>query len=67
MTTTTPATGLTLAVAPIADGVELRIEIPQRAETLIQGLDRSEARRFAHAILAAAGDGTERTFKPEER
>ena len=55
----------TLAVAPTPDGVTLELglrHLPGGPVTAVIALDRAEARRFARAVLAAAGDATERTF-----
>lgn len=55
----------TLAVAPSPDGVTLELglrHLPGGPVTAVIALDRAEARRFARAVLAAAGDATERTF-----
>jgi hypothetical protein len=55
----------TLAVSPTPDGVTLELGLHHLAGgpvTAVIALDRAEARRFARAVLAAAGDAAERTF-----
>jgi hypothetical protein len=60
-----PPPDWTLTVTPTPDGVELALGLPDldgRPATATLRLDRAEARRFARALLAAAGDAAERTF-----
>jgi hypothetical protein len=57
--------GWSLAATPAADGVRLELglaDLNGAPATAIITLDRAEARAFARALLAAAGDATERTF-----
>lgn len=54
--------GWTRSARAIVDGVEVELAIPGRDITAAIALTRDEARAFARAILAAAGDATERTF-----
>ncbi len=57
--------GWSLAATPVADGVRLELglaDLNGAPATAIITLDRAEARTFARALLAAAGDATERTF-----
>ncbi|WP_204165224.1 hypothetical protein [Methylobacterium radiodurans] len=59
--------GWSLAATPVADGVRLELglaDLGGAPATAIITLDRSEARAFARALLAAAGDAAERTFTP---
>ncbi|SDA13149.1 hypothetical protein SAMN02799622_00923 [Methylobacterium sp. UNC378MF] len=51
-----------LAARPIAGGVQLGLDVLGRDLTVALDLTREEARAFARALLAAAGDATERTF-----
>ncbi|HEX8416111.1 MAG TPA: hypothetical protein VF641_00765 [Methylobacterium sp.] len=54
-----------LSVAPAKDGVQVEFglnDLGGKPVTAILNLDRAEARRFARALLAAAGDAAERTF-----
>ncbi|RVU19698.1 hypothetical protein [Methylobacterium oryzihabitans] len=55
----------TLQVSPTDSGVRIEIGLPDLGGapvTATLALDRSEARHLARALLAAAGDATERTF-----
>lgn len=55
----------TLRVEPAPGGVSLELGLPDlggRPVTARIALDREEARRFARALLAAAGDAAERTY-----
>lgn len=57
--------GWSLSATPEGEGVRLELGLPDldgRPVTAILSLDRAEARAFARALLAAAGDATERTF-----
>ncbi|TFZ60685.1 hypothetical protein E4V01_02425 [Methylorubrum sp. Q1] len=57
--------GWSLSATPEGEGVRLELALPDlggRPVTAILSLDRAEARAFARALLAAAGDATERTF-----
>ncbi len=57
--------GWSLSATAEGEGVRLELGLPDldgRAVTAILSLDRAEARAFARALLAAAGDATERTF-----
>lgn len=57
--------GWSLAAVASGDGVQVRIGLPDldgRPVTAVLALDRTEARAFARALLAAAGDAAERTF-----
>jgi len=56
------ASSWALAARPIASGVSVELDIPDRDIAAAITLTRDEARAFARAILAAAGDATERTF-----
>ncbi|GEL40003.1 hypothetical protein MEX01_05940 [Methylorubrum extorquens] len=62
--------GWSLSAMPEGEGVRLELGLPDlggRPVTAILSLDRAEARAFARALLAAAGDATERTFvSPQE-
>lgn len=54
-----------MSASPVADGVQLTLGLPDLGGspvTAILTLDRTEARTFARALLAAAGDAAERTF-----
>jgi hypothetical protein len=55
----------TLRVAPTEAGVEIEFglsDLGGEPVTARIALDRTEARHFARALLAAAGDAAERTF-----
>ncbi|HJE22933.1 MAG TPA: hypothetical protein K8W01_04680 [Methylorubrum populi] len=55
-----------LSATAEGDGVRLELALPDlggRPVTAILSLERAEARAFARALLAAAGDATERTFQ----
>ncbi|SFK78523.1 hypothetical protein [Methylorubrum salsuginis] len=57
--------GWSLSATPEGEGVRLELGLPDldgRPVTAILSLERAEARAFARALLAAAGDATERTF-----
>ena len=57
--------GWSLSATPEGDGVRLELGLPDlggQAVTAVLSLDRAQARAFARALLAAAGDATERTF-----
>ncbi|GJE62225.1 hypothetical protein [Methylobacterium trifolii] len=57
--------GWSLSATPTADGVRLELGLPDLSGSPVTAalvLDRAEARAFARALLAAAGDATERTF-----
>ncbi|BAU90089.1 hypothetical protein MPPM_1484 [Methylorubrum populi] len=57
--------GWTLSATAEGEGVRLELGLPDlggRPVTAVISLDRAEARAFARALLAAAGDATERTF-----
>ncbi|WP_438345280.1 hypothetical protein [Methylorubrum populi] len=57
--------GWSLSTRAEGEGVRLELGLPDlggRPVTAILSLDRTEARAFARALLAAAGDATERTF-----
>lgn len=57
--------GWSLQASAVPDGVRLELALPDlggRPVTAAIVLDRSEARAFARALLAAAGDAAERTF-----
>lgn len=54
--------GWTLAARPNAGGVSLELDVPASGVTAAIALTREEARAFARALMAAAGDATERTF-----
>ena len=54
--------GWALAARPIAGGVSVEFDVPGRDIAAAIALTRDEARDFARALLAAAGDATERTF-----
>lgn len=57
-------TAWSLEVEKTADGVALFLvyEISGEPTKLRLGMDRTDSRRFARAVLAAGGDATERTF-----
>ncbi|MET3485435.1 hypothetical protein [Methylobacterium sp. 1973] len=59
---TTDASAWGLAARPIAGGVQIGLHVPDRDLTVALDLTCEEARAYARAILAAAGDATERTF-----
>ena len=57
--------GWSLSARAEGEGLRLELGLPAlggRPVTAILSLDRTEARAFARALLAAAGDATERTF-----
>lgn len=54
--------GWALAARAIAGGVSLELDVPSRSLAAAIAMTRDEARAFARALLAAAGDATERTF-----
>ncbi|GAB6841447.1 hypothetical protein HNR00_000681 [Methylorubrum rhodinum] len=57
--------GWSLSATAEGEGVRLELGLPDlggRPVTAVLSLERSEARAFARALLAAAGDATERTF-----
>lgn len=57
--------GWSLSATAEGEGVRLELGLPDlggRPVTAILSLERHEARAFARALLAAAGDATERTF-----
>lgn len=59
--------GWSLSARAEGGGVRLELGLPDlggRPVTAVLALDRAEARAFARALLAAAGDATERTFSP---
>jgi hypothetical protein len=61
--------GWSLQASAIRDGVRLELSLPDLAGqpfTAAVILDRAEARAFARALLAAAGDAAERTFPHPE-
>ncbi|GJD56174.1 hypothetical protein [Methylobacterium dankookense] len=63
--------GWSLSATPMADGVRLELALPDlngAPASAVLVLERGEARAFARALLAAAGDATERTFRtpPDE-
>lgn len=54
-----------LSATPEGDRVRLELglsDLGGRPATAVISLDRAEARAFARALLAAAGDAAERTF-----
>lgn len=58
--------GWSLSATPMADGVRLELALPDlngAPASAVLVLERSEARAFARALLAAAGDAAERTFR----
>ena len=63
--------GWSLSASAEGEGVRLELGLPDldgRPVTAVLRLDRTEARAFARALLAAAGDATERTFpQPAKR
>lgn len=62
--------GWSLSATPEGEGVRLELGLPDlggRPVTAVIRLDRGEARAFARALLAAAGDATERTFVEPDR
>ena len=57
--------GSSLQASPVPDGVRLELALSDLGGSPVTAaiiLDRSEARAFARALLAAAGDAAERTF-----
>lgn len=57
--------GWSLSAAAVPDGVRLELGLPDldgKPVTAILSLSRAEARAFARALLAAAGDAAERSF-----
>ncbi|MDP4002850.1 hypothetical protein [Methylobacterium sp. NEAU K] len=57
--------GWSLQASAVPDGVRLELALPDLGGSPVTAaivLDRSEARAFARALLAAAGDAAERTF-----
>lgn len=57
--------GWSLQARAVPDGVRLELALADLGGTPVTAaivLDRGEARAFARALLAAAGDATERTF-----
>jgi hypothetical protein len=57
--------GWSLQASAVRDGVRLELTLPDLSGQPLTAaliLDRAEARAFARALLAAAGDATERTF-----
>ncbi|GLS43943.1 hypothetical protein [Methylobacterium brachythecii] len=57
--------GWSLLARAEGDGVRLELGLPDlsgQPVTAVLSLDKTEARAFARALLAAAGDATERTF-----
>lgn len=60
--------GWSLSARAAGAGVRLELFLPDldgKPVTAVIALDRAEARAFARALLAAAGDATERTFSPQ--
>lgn len=51
-----------LSATPIGDGVRIAIAVAPLGITTAVKISRAEARSFARAVLAAAGDAAERTF-----
>ncbi|MBE7198344.1 MAG: hypothetical protein INR70_11150 [Parafilimonas terrae] len=54
-----------LQASAVREGVRLELTLPDLAGQPLTAaviLDRAEARAFARALLAAAGDAAERTF-----
>lgn len=47
---------------PTPSGIELVLQIPEMGLALSLKTERADARKLADGILAAAGDGTMRTF-----
>lgn len=65
MAESTDRAGWSLQASAVPDGVRLELALPDLGGTPVTAaivLDRAEARAFARALLAAAGDATERTF-----
>jgi hypothetical protein len=57
--------GWSLQASAVRDGVRLELTLPGSEGAPVTAaviLDRAEARAFARALLAAAGDAAERTF-----
>ncbi|GEP08423.1 hypothetical protein [Methylobacterium gnaphalii] len=57
--------GWSLLARAEGDGVRVELGLPDLGGapvTAVLRLDKTEARAFARALLAAAGDATERTF-----
>ncbi|AYO81671.1 MULTISPECIES: hypothetical protein [Methylobacterium] len=57
--------GWSLQASAVPDGVRLELALADLGGSPVTAaivLDRSEARAFARALLAAAGDAAERTF-----
>ena len=62
--------GWSLQATAVPDGVRLDLGLPDIGGGPVTAaivLDRAEARAFARALLAAAGDAAERTFPGPER
>jgi hypothetical protein len=62
--------GWSLQARAIPDGVRLELALADLGGAPVTAaivLDRAEARAFARALLAAAGDATERTFPKPDR
>jgi hypothetical protein len=62
--------GWSLQASAVPDGVRLELALPDLGGSPITAaivLDRAEARAFARALLAAAGDAAERTFPKPRR
>ncbi|EIZ85714.1 hypothetical protein WYO_1486 [Methylobacterium sp. GXF4] len=65
MTKSTDRGGWSLQASAVPDGVRLELALADLGGSPVTAaivLDRSEARAFARALLAAAGDAAERTF-----
>ena len=65
MAESTDRGGWSLQASAVPDGVRLELALPDLGGTPVTAaivLDRAEARAFARALLAAAGDATERPF-----
>ncbi len=62
--------GWSLSARAAGDAVRLELgisEVEGRPVTAVITLEKAEARAFARALLAAAGDATERTFRPSRK
>lgn len=62
--------GWTLSARAAGESVRLELglsDLEGGPITAVITLERAEARAFARSLLAAAGDATERTFRPRKK
>ena len=62
--------GWSLSARAAGEAVRVEFGLPDlegKPVTAVITLERAEARAFARALLAAAGDATERTFAPSTK